>query len=207
MRIIYGNSRFSEDLDFDNFGLAENQFADLISEIKSGLGLQGYAVETKNVFKGAWRSYIRMPQVLFENELSDLREEKVTIQIDTAPHDFGYRRDLKIINKFDVFTQIYATPIDILLSQKIYAALNRSRAKGRDFFDIVFLLPQTKPNYDYLAKKLDVKNGKKLKAAIISKTAEFDFDELAKDAQSFLVNAADAKKIKMFVPYIKSLEL
>lgn len=207
LRILYGNNHFSEDLDFDNFGLTEKQFTSLADEVKKGLELQGYKVEIKNVLKGAYRLYIRMPQVLFENDLSNLREEKIMIQINTAPHDFEYRRDLKIINKFDVFTQIYATPPDILLSQKIYAALNRLRAKGRDFFDIVFLLPQTKPSYEYLRAKMGVKNGVELRDVLISKTADFDFNELAKDVEPFLISAGDAKKIKMFVPYIESLEL
>ena len=47
LRIIYNNSRFSEDLDFDNFKLTEEQFADLANEVKKGLELQGYEVEIK----------------------------------------------------------------------------------------------------------------------------------------------------------------
>ncbi len=206
LRIVHGNNRFSEDLDFDNFGLTEEQFTSLVHEVKRGLELQGYEVEIKNVFKGAYRSYIRIPNVLFDNNMSDLHNEKIMIQIDTAPHDFDYKRDLKIINKFDVFTQIYTTPIDILLSQKIYAALNRSRAKGRDFFDIVFLLPQVKPNYEYLKKKLNIDDGRELKEALLSKTGEFDFNELAKDIEPFLINGGDSKKIKMFREYIGQFE-
>ncbi len=206
LRIIYDNNRFSEDLDFDNFGLTEKQFSSLTNEIKAGLELHGYKVEIKNVFKGAYRAYIRMPNILFDNNISNLQDEKIMIQIDTAPHDFTYTRDLKIINKFDVFTQVYTTPLDILLSQKIYATLNRSRAKGRDFFDIVFLLPQTKPNYEYLDKKLGIKNGQELKNILIEKTKDFDFDELAKDVEPFFINTGDSKKVKMFIPYFKSFK-
>jgi predicted nucleotidyltransferase component of viral defense system len=206
LRIVYNNSRFSEDLDFDNFGLTEKEFTFLADEIRKGLELQGYKVEIKNVFKGAYRSYIRMPNILFDNNMSNLQNEKILIQIDTTTQAFDYERDLKILNKFDVFTQVYATPLDILLSQKIYAALNRSRAKGRDFFDIVFLLPQTKPNYEYLEKKLGIRNSQELKAELISKTAKLDFNELAKDVEPFLINADDSKKVKMFIPYIQSLE-
>jgi len=206
LRIIYNNSRFSEDLDFDNFKLTEEQFTDLANEIKKGLELQGYEVEIKNVFKGAYRSYIRMPKVLFDNELSNLQEEKIMIQIDTVPHVFDYQKDVKILNKFDVFTQIFITPIDILLSQKIYAALNRKRAKGRDFFDIIFLIPQTKPNYEYLEKKLNIKNAEELKKTLFEQTTDFDFDEIAKDIEPFLINTEDSKKVKMFREYIKSVE-
>lgn len=207
LRIVYNNNRFSEDLDFDNFGISEEDFTALASEVKKGLELQGYEVEIKNVFKGAYRSYIRMPKVLFDNNMASMQEEKILIQLDTAPHDFEYVRDTKIINKFDVFTQIYTTPLDILLSQKFYAALNRPRTKGRDFYDIVFLLPQTKPNYQYLEKKLGIKNWQELKERLISYTADLDFDELANDVGPFLINPDDIKKVKMFIPYIQSLEL
>ena len=207
LRIVYNNSRFSEDLDFDNFGLTEKEFTFLADEIKNGLELQGYKVEIKNVFKGAYRSYIKMPNILFNNNMSNLENEKILIQIDTTPQAFDYVRDLKILNKFDVFTQVYATPLDILLSQKIYAALNRSRAKGRDFFDIVFLFPKTKPNYEYLEKKLGIKNGQELKEALLAKTGDLDFNDLAKDVEPFLINGNDSKKVKLFREYITSLQL
>jgi predicted nucleotidyltransferase component of viral defense system len=206
LRIVYNNSRFSEDLDFDNFKLTEEQFADLANEVKKGLELQGYEVEIKNVFKGAYRSSIRMPKVLFDNDMSDMQEEKILIQIDTIPHAFDYQKDAKILNKFDVFTRIFTTPIDILLSQKIFAALNRKRAKGRDFFDIVFLIPQTKPNYAYLESKLGVRNAGELKKILLLQTADLNFDELAQDIAPFLINSDDSKKVKMFREYINSVE-
>lgn len=206
LRILHNSSRFSEALDFDNFGLTETKFAALAGEVKRGLELQGYAVEIKNVFKGAYRSYIRFPGVLFENEISAIRDEKILIQIDTVPHAFAYVKELKILNKFDVFTQIYATPLDLLLSQKIYAALNRPRAKGRDFYDIVFLLPQTKPNYPYLSAKVGINTGRELKERLIAKTAGLNFNELAGDIAPFLVNGGDSNKVKMFAAYIKSIE-
>ena len=129
------------------------------------------------------------------------------IQIDTVPQAFDYQKDTKILNKFDVFTQIFTTPIDILLAQKIFAALNRTRAKGRDFFDIVFLLPQTKPNYEYLSKKLGIKNSRELKLALLTKTADLDFTDLAKDIEPFLIKSADSKKVKLFREYVDSLNL
>ena len=206
LRIVYNNSRFSEDLDFDNFHLTAEQFTDLANEVKKKLELEGYEVEIKNVFKNAYRSYIRMPNILFDNDMSNLKEEKIMIQIDTLPHSFDYKRDTKILNKFDVFTYIFTTPVDILLSQKIYAALNRSRAKGRDFFDIVFLFSQTKPNYEYLGKKLGVKNGQELKETLLRGTVDLNFDDLAKDIEPFLINNEDSKKVKLFREYINLLQ-
>jgi predicted nucleotidyltransferase component of viral defense system len=42
LRIIHGNMRFSEDLDFDNFQLSEDEFSAIGSLVKSKLTLQGY---------------------------------------------------------------------------------------------------------------------------------------------------------------------
>lgn len=207
LRIVYDNARFSEDLDFDNFGLDQNDFLLLAEEIGKNLGKEGYKVETRNVFKGAYRCYIKIPNILFENKVSNLEDEKIMIQIDTAPHNFDYIPDKKILNKFDVFTNIFTTPADILLSQKIYAILNRKRAKGRDFFDVLFLLQRVKPNYDYLDKKVEIKNGKELKDCLIDQAQKIDFKELVKDVEQFLFNPSDGKRIEMFEEYIKQVDI
>lgn len=206
LRIFYDNMRFSEDLDFDNLGMNEKDFGEMTEEIKKELEKQGYGVEIKNVFKGAYRCYVKMPRVLFDNRLSGLENEKIIIQIDMAPHDFAYEPENKILNKFDVFSEIKVTPLDILLSQKIYAALNRKRAKGRDFFDIIFLLPKAKPNYNYLMKKIGVKNGKELKDKIVEAAKGLDFNDLSKDTEPFLFSPEEANKIKLFSQYIKQIE-
>lgn len=207
LKIVHGNTRFSEDLDFDNFGLTVQEFTSLAEQIRKGLELQGYKVEIKNVFKGAFRAYVKLPEVLFDNQISNLRNEKLVINVDTAAQGFDYVGEAKILNKFDVFTQINVASLPVLLSQKICAALGRSRPKGRDFFDIVFLLPQTSPDYKFLLKEFGVNNSQELKELLLSRTRELDFKELAKDVKPFLVNADDSKRVENFVAYIKSVSL
>jgi len=206
LRIIYGNTRFSEDLDFDNFDFSKSDFSSLTKKIKNGLEKEGYKVEIRNVFKGAYRCYIKIPRILFDNKISNLEGEKIMIQIDTVESNFGYKPDKKILNKFDVFTQISITPLDILLSQKIYATFNRRRPKGRDFFDIIFLLSKTKPNYDYLLQKTKIENSEELKRKMISSTKKINFKELVKDVEPFLFYPKDSKRIEMFPEYIKQVE-
>ncbi len=206
LKIIYGNSRFSEDLDFDNFGLSQKEFLILTKKIKRELEKQGYQVEIKNIFKGAYRCYIKLPKILFLSELSGLENEKIMIQVDTSPHDFKYQPDKKILNKFDVFTQINLTPLDVLLSQKIYAIFNRKRAKGRDFFDAMFLLQKTKPNYAYLKQKIGIKDSAALKKKLTAYAGKLNLKEFAKDVEPFLINPADSKRISMFEEYIKQIE-
>jgi predicted nucleotidyltransferase component of viral defense system len=207
LRIVHDNTRFSEDLDFDNFGLTEKEFEEISKIVKKHLELEGYEVEIRNVFKGAYRCYIRIPRLLFDSGLSGYEEEKILIQLDTAPHGFRYEPEKIILNKFDVFTEINVTPPDIILSQKIFAIFNRKTLKGRDFFDTIFLLSKTKPNHDYLQLKLKIKSGQALKEKLLAFGSGIDFKELAKDVEPFLFKPEDSKKVALFEKYIKSVEL
>ncbi|MDP2951182.1 MAG: nucleotidyl transferase AbiEii/AbiGii toxin family protein [bacterium] len=207
LRIIYGNNRFSEDLDFDNFDLTEEDFTQLTNMVKDGLEQQGFEVQANNVFKGVFRCRIKLPKILFDNELSPMANEKLMIQIDTAPHNFPFSIEKKILNKFDVFTSVLTVPLDILLSQKIYAALSRKRAKGRDFYDIIFLLSLTKPNYKYLKEKIAISDPVALKNKLLQALSLFDFKALAKDVEPFLFTPSDSKKVGLFPEFIKQVKL
>ena len=207
LRIVYGNTRFSEDLDFDNFSLTDAEFEGLADRVRIGLEAQGLKVEIDTVGKTAYRCRVRLPDILFVNELSPHQEEKIMIQVNSLAHEFEYQPDKKILNKFDVFSEIFVTPTDILLSQKIYAAVSRRRAKGRDFYDIVFLLSFTKPNYEYLRVKLGITDDEDLRRKFLESIAGYDFKELASDVQVFLFNPADARKVELFQEFITQTPL
>ncbi len=207
LRLVHGNTRFSEDLDFDNFGLSEEDFLSISSVITKGLQKEGYIVEIRNVMKGAFHCYIRFPNLLFQAGLTGHREQKILIQLDTEPQHFDFKPERHILNKFDVFTEIHTTPLDILLAQKFYAILNRKRAKGRDFFDAVFLLSRTKPNYDYLQLKKGIANPIKLKEAILEHCERLNMSEMANDVAPFLFHPKDELKVRRFVDYIQQVEL
>lgn len=208
LRIVHGNSRFSEDIDFDNLGLNEADFQVLSDTIKKELEREGYEVEIKTVLKGAFHCYIRFPGLLFQESLTGHREQKILVQLDTEAQHFDFSPQKFILNKFDVFTEIPVTPQDVLLAQKFFTVLNRKRSKGRDFFDIVFLLSlQVKPNYDYLRLKVNIGEARSLKERILETCAKLDMKAMAKDVSPFLFNPADSKKIELFEQYINQVEL
>ncbi len=208
LRIVHNNNRFSEDLDFDNFGLTSNDFNGITDVVKTELERLGYEVEIRNVKKGAYHCYIRFPEILYNEGLTQHREEKILIRLDTEAHEFNYKPDQPLLNKFDVFTQINTTPKDILLAQKFYALINRKRNKGRDFFDIVYLLSQEQtPNYDYLQLKLGIDTPEILRQRVIHKCAELNMKELAEDVKPFLFDKTDEKKIILFSKYMEQASL
>lgn len=208
LRIVHEQNRFSEDLDFDNFNLTEKEFKEMSKILKHQLQREGYEVEIKNVISGAFQCHIKFPKILFNEGLTGHIEEKILIQLDTEPQHFEFKPEQHIINRFDVFTNIFTIPADILLSQKFYAIVNRPRNKGRDFFDVVFLLGKDiLPNYDYLKLKLKVTNGKDLRKRIIRKCDKLNMKEMANDVAPFLFYSKDIKKIELFKEYLQKASL
>ena len=205
IRMLHGNKRFSEDLDFDNFGLSENEFEYLAAEIGKKLRLEGYEVEIKNIFKDAYHCHVRIPGLLFNSGLSGHKEEKILIQVDTEPQGFDYLPESIILNRFDVFCRIRATPADILLSQKIAAIFNRKRKMGRDFYDTLLLFGKVRPNFDFLRLKMGIEDTVGLKRDLLSLCKELDFKALAREVEPFLFSAIEAKKVLAFPDYIAQL--
>ena len=205
LRIVHNNTRFSKDIDFENFNLSIANFDAIADIIQKKLEKQGYTVEIKNVFAGAYHCYIKFPKLLYNERLSGYIEQKILIQLDTEPHHFEYTPDKYILNKFDVFTSINVTPPDILLSQKIYALINRKRKKGRDFFDIVLLFKTNRPNYAYLEQKLNISNDKQLKHKLMEELHSIDLQEMVKDVEAFLFYPDERKKIELFKQFIDQI--
>ena len=69
LRLVHQNTRFSEDLDFDNFNLSAVDFEGVSSIISRELQKEGYEVEVKNVLKGAFHCYIRFPELLYQGRI------------------------------------------------------------------------------------------------------------------------------------------
>ena len=97
LRIIYNISRFSEDLDFDNFKLSEVEFNKVSEVVKKELELEGFKVEVHHFTKMKVFHYeIKFPGLYFESNLSPYPNEKILIKVDTEPHEFESKPDRKL---------------------------------------------------------------------------------------------------------------
>jgi len=206
LRLIHNQQRFSEDLDFDNFNLSVAEFEEIATHIKQELNRMGYEVEVRNVTQAAWHCYIRFPNLLFQEGLSGHSEEKILIQLDTEPQQYEYEPEIYILNRFDILSRVNITPINILLAQKCYAVLNRKRNKGRDFFDIVFLLGKgAKPDYKYVYQKTGIQSPEALQKALLQLCSEINMKEMAMDVSPFLFDPREAQKVQLFPEYIQQV--
>ncbi|HFC76668.1 MAG TPA: nucleotidyl transferase AbiEii/AbiGii toxin family protein [Candidatus Moranbacteria bacterium] len=205
IRICYSGGRFSEDLDFDNFGLSQEEFGDMSKLIQKELQAEGYNVEYRNTYKMAYHSYFKFKDILFEEGLSPMENEKIMIQIDTVSEDVKYSPEIFMLSKFDVTKNIKLTSADIILSKKIGAVFGRKNVKGRDFYDIVFLRSFTDFNYEYLKEKFGIKNQQDLKKKLLEKIADLDLKKLARDIEPFLVKPDEKARVVDFREYVEQV--
>jgi hypothetical protein len=206
IHIVHGAPRFSEDLDFDDRGLSDNDFRHLEARVRSGMELQGFPTETGAVVRNARRINVRFPGLFRLYGLSSDPREKLHLRIVTEPQRFEYEAAAVLVDKFDVFGRIFVAPVDLLLAQKVTCLFTRRRPMGRDVYDTMFLWGKTEPRPAYLADRLGVRSGRELRLRLIERCKELDFDRLADDVAPFLFRHEEAKKVRLFPDFVKSHE-
>lgn len=203
IRIVYESQRFSEDLDFDNFGLALEDFKILLNKACAEMRLKGFELEHEFVCrKPHYHCYIKFPGLLHKLKISGHRGEKILVSIDAEAKEKVFAPEIKTLNKFGVYRNIPVNPSDILLSQKLLAILFRKRERGRDFYDASFLWGLTKPNYAYL-KKLTSLMPAQFRQKLLVRCEKLNFKSLAKEVEVFLFDPSQKDRILHFKEFLK----
>ena len=205
LRIIHGIGRFSEDLDFDCFKLGRDDFIEMTDRVIERLTLDGIELvaddKEQDKTLNAFRRNLVFPGLMYKLGLSGHREKRFLIKIECEPHDFHYIPEKPLIQKFNVFTQIFVASADILLSMKTGALLERQ--KGRDFYDFMFLSGITAPHFGYLEAKFGITSYEELYAEILARCETIDFDKKSKDFEKLIFDQAEKKKVLLFPDYIR----
>jgi len=197
IRILHDSPRFSEDLDFDNFGLTFTQFEGLLKTACRDMEYKGFLIEYRIVEKGAWHCYIRFPKILREAGLSPDAERKILIRIDSEAKERLYDPRKVFLNRFSVYRQILAAPTAILLAQKMMAILYRTREKGRDIFDVSFLSGLAAPDFGYVGRMVGLDRAEFLRR-FEERLGELDLNALAQDVEPFLFSPEQRQRVAGF---------
>jgi predicted nucleotidyltransferase component of viral defense system len=210
LRLVKGIDRFSEDLDFDCKQMSEQDFAEMTDGVLSFLQRTGWKVEAREKTGSklnAFRKNIYFPELLFELGLSGYKEERFLIKIESQDQKVDYTPVMANIRGCGFFFPFPVPPDDILCAMKISALL--ARQKGRDFYDAMFLLAQTAPNYDYLSQKWNIHHWEELKEALLKTLEKVDLEKKSQDFAHLLFQGSDNSKILLFkefiVDYIKKM--
>lgn len=199
LRLIKGIDRFSEDLDFDCNGLSESEFMQMTDDVVTFLNNSGLRVETRDKTNDrltAFRRNIYFPELLFEMGLTGHREERFLLKIEAQDQGVDYEIETKQVHGCGFFFSVPTPSDSVLLSMKLCALL--SRAKGRDFYDTMFLMQQVQPSYEFLSPRIGISSPDELKGAITKKLTEVDLKVKMKDFEHLLFNHDNANRILHF---------
>lgn len=206
LRLIKGIDRFSEDLDFDCKDLSKDDFFKLTDDVLVFLRRNGYKVQIRdreNDKLNAFRRNIYFPEFLFDLGLSGHKEERFLIKLESQDQNIFYNR-VNINIKGCGFYFPFPVPTDeVLAAMKISAML--SRQKGRDFYDVMFLLSQTLPDFDFLHRKIKIGNMCELKQSVKTMLNSVDLNKKTKDFEHLLFNKSKSKQIIHFGEFFEEL--
>ena len=206
LRLVKGIDRFSEDLDFDCKNYTREDFLAMTDSVLKYLQRSGLKVETRdweNKKLTAFRRSFHFPELLFNLGLSGHREERFLIKIECEDQQIHYRPDIKNIKGCGFFFPFPVPSDEVICSMKLSAML--SRQKGRDFYDAMFLLAQTKPDYPFLAAKHSIHNLEELKNATGKILERVDLEAKKKDFDHLLFNNKNSERILHVNEFINNL--
>ncbi len=204
LRLVKGIDRFSEDLDFDCKEMGKEEFMKMSDDVMHFLVRNGYKVESrdKNSSKRtAFRRNIYFPEFLFDLGLSGHRDERFLIKIEAQDQGVRYTPEVKNIKGCGFYFPFPVPPDPVLCAMKVTALLERG--KGRDFYDVMFLLGLTKPDYDFLVKRIGIKNAAELKIEIKKSLKSINLKTKTKDFEHLLFNKEKNKRILKFEEFLE----
>lgn len=204
LRLVRGIDRFSEDLDFDVKSLTPAAFTEMTDGLIRYLGLNGLPAVAKareSDRLSAWRRSVQFPGLLNDLGLSPFKDERFLMKIECQDQGSPYVREMAAVSRFGLFFQTPVPPLPVLCAMKLSALL--TRAKGRDFYDAMFLLPQTEPDYAFLAPRHGIVDKAALKAALLAKAAEANLPNKVRDVRHLLFRSEAGEKILEFEAFIR----
>lgn len=206
LRLVKGIDRFSEDLDFDCKDFSEDDFMRMTDDVLRFLQRSGFKAETRdrdNPRLVAFRRNLYFPELLFELGLSGHKAERFLIKVEAQDQGYDYKPVMANIRRAGFFFPFPVPPDSVLCAMKLSALL--SRRKGRDFYDAIFLLGQTEPDYGYLSAKWGIHDKAELREALMRIAAETDLATKSRDFEHLLFSRANVRKVLMFGEFVESL--
>lgn len=212
LRLIYDCPRFSEDLDFSLVNAKGYDFQLFLSSIKKAFEDAAYDISIKlNMDRVVHSALLKFPGLIYEAGISNRKNQNLTIkiEIDTKPPAAAGLSRVLFNKYFPVTVTCYDK--ETLLAGKIRAILTRGYAKGRDYFDIVWMLTRWKeilPSILFLNNALkqgghDAVTAASWRLLVWDKIMKSDWRVITNDVEKFLLRSSD---IEMMKPeYIKDI--
>ena len=206
LRLVKRIDRFSEDIDFDCKEFSEEEFKLMTDNILLYIKRFGFKVESRDKVDNnlkAFRRSIYFPGLLFDLGLSAHKEERFLIKVECQDQLYRYSPVSANVKGCGFYFSFPAPDNKVLCAMKISALLSRS--KGRDFYDVMFLLNFTAPDYSFLKVKHGITNLLELKEALLNIITMINISHKSKDFEHLIFDKKNISKILSFGKFVNEL--
>lgn len=206
IRLTRGIDRFSEDLDFDCKELTQEVFTEMTDGIVRFLNRSGFRAETRerdNPRLKAFRRSILFPEILYNLGLSGHRDERLLVKVEAQDQKVAYQPEMTTIRGCGYFFPMPVPAAGVLSAMKVTAMLDRQ--KGRDFYDVMFLLQQAVPDFDFLEQRREIPDLPSLKKAAEEVFSRVDLRIKKRDIEHLLFNPGSSERILHCPEFFKRL--
>jgi len=163
LRILFGTTRFSEDLDFlllrENAAFQWEMYLEHVREDCAGEGINFEVVDTSKAESAVRKAFLKTDSLgkIITLDLPFTRNEhrkiRVKLEIDTRPPE-GSSFETRYIT-FPVVSPITVQTLESGFALKLHALLCRSYIKGRDWYDFIWYINRKiSPQIDLLKNAL-----------------------------------------------------
>jgi len=204
LRFLFYLPRYSEDLDFSVLPSKKIVFKRLLNKIRIDMEREGYQIKIKESNERAViGAFIKFQSLLYNLDLSQHRDEVLSIklEIDTNPPK-GEVTTTTVIKKYIMLNLLHYDRAS-LFAGKIHAILSRNYTKGRDIFDLIWMLANPSwplPNFIMLNNALaqtgrrhEKINNNNWKKILIGHISKINWKRVIADVSPFLEREADKK--------------
>jgi predicted nucleotidyltransferase component of viral defense system len=206
LRLAKGIDRFSEDLDFDCKDFSREEFMEMTDSILQFLHRSGMEAEVRDLENERLKAFRRnfyFPELLFNLGLTGHKDERFLVKVESEDQLIRYDHKLANIKGCGFFFPFPVPTDEVLCSMKLSAML--SRQKGRDFYDVMFLLAQSRPDYTFLAEKFGIHNLDELKTATVKVLKDLDLKKKQRDFEHLLFNKKNSERILYVADFFKEM--
>ena len=126
------------------------------------------------------------------------------MKVEAQDQGKSYARETAAVRRCGLFFPVSVPPEDVLCAMKLSALL--TRAKGRDFYDAMFLLQRTMPDYAFLsASHPEIHDKAALKTALLARAASVDLEMKRRDVEHLLFRHDRADMVLSFPAFVGSM--
>lgn len=205
LRLMGGIDRFSEHLDLACKGMSGSEYLAMTDSIEQYLSRCGYRVESvrkeRQLVAGSVRS-LYFPHLCFSRGLDrGYREAVFTVNITRQEPTFAYDTQPVFIRSMGYSFPFPAPPMEILTAMKLSALL--LRAKGRDFYDALFLMQRSEPSYAFLQEAHGIGTKEQLRASLLALVDRTDLKKKRQDFEHLLFDKSRSGNILFFGHFVE----